>query len=128
MSKLLKGTHHVCLKTQNEEEFEQEVHFYRDVLGMDVVRSCDEFVMLDTGDGTVIELYIAPREDGLGSINHFALRTDDLDACIAAVTAAGRPITDGPRSMCLPCDPPYSIRVAYTVGMIGESIEFFQEC
>ena len=108
--------------------FEQAFHFYHNVLGLEVVRSYDGFAMLDTGDGTVMELYIGPREDGVGSINHFALRTNDVDACVAAVTAAGRPITDGPRNLCLPCDPPYSIRIAFTVGMLGESIEFFQEC
>ena len=128
MSKLLNGTHHICLNPRNAEEFDQAFRFYHEVLGMDVVRSYDGFAMLDTGDGTVMELYIGSREDGPGSISHFAFRTNDLDACIAAVTAAGRPITDGPKSLCLPCDPPYSIRVAFTVGMLGESVEFLQEC
>ena len=128
MSKLLKGTHHICLNPRDAEEFEKAVSFYRDVLGMEVVRSYDGFAMLDTGDGTVMELYIGSREDGTGSINHFAFRTDDVDACVAAVTAAGHPITDGPRNLSLPCDPPYSIRIAFTVGVLGESIEFFQEC
>lgn len=127
MGNLLNGTHHICLNLRDKEEFRQAFDFYHNVLGMEVVRSYDGFAMLDTGDGTVMELYIGARTEGKGSIDHFALRTNDLDACVAAVTAAGRPITDGPRETTLPTTPPYPIRIAFTVGMLGESIEFFQE-
>ena len=126
MRKLLSGTHHISLKAGNEEEFAQLVAFYRDVLGMEPVRQGKGFAMLDTGDGTVMELGIGQRAGGNGCIAHFALRTDDVDACIAAVSAAGRPITEGPKNVSIPCEPPCNARIAFTVGPIGESIEFFQ--
>lgn len=127
MSKLLKGTHHICLHTRDAEEFDKAFRFYHEVLGMEVVRSCTGFAMLDTGDGTVMEIDSGVPQEGTGIIDHFALRTDDVDACVAACIAAGRPITDGPRDVTIACEKPYPIRIAFTVGMLGESIEFFQE-
>jgi len=127
MSKLLRGTHHINLRAKDKEQLDQVVAFYRDVLGMEYVRGFSNLVMLDTGDGTVMEISIGDAPTTGGSIVHFALRTDDVDACIAAVTAAGRPITHGPENATMPTDPPYAIRVAFTEGLLGESIEFFQE-
>lgn len=127
MSKLLQGTHHICLRAKDQEQLDQVIHFYHEVLGMDYVRGFPGMAMLDTGDGTVMELCIGEAPTHTGSIVHFALRTDDVDACIAAVTAAGRPITMEPEDAVMPTDPPYPIRVAFTEGLLGESIEFFQE-
>ncbi len=127
MRKLLSGTHHICLKSRDEAEYAQVLAFYRDILGMEVVRQGPRFAMLDTGDGTVMELSIGERNPTDGNISHFALRTEDVDACVAAVTAAGRPITNGPKDVVLPCEPPCRVRIAFTLGLLGESIEFFQE-
>lgn len=55
MKQLISGIHHVALKCQGTEAFEQTVHFYRDILGMKVARSWGEGrnagIMLDTGSG-----------------------------------------------------------------------------
>ena len=49
------GIHHVALKCQGLEHFEETVHFYRDILGLPLLRSWGRkenlAVMLDTGAG-----------------------------------------------------------------------------
>ena len=32
---LIKGIHHVSLKCCNDKEYEEEIHFYKDILGSD---------------------------------------------------------------------------------------------
>ena len=82
---LIKGIHHVSLKCCNDKEYEGEIHFYKDILGIPVVRSWDAGIMLDTGSG-IIEIF-SDGQDNLpqGTIRHFALATDDVDACVQAV-------------------------------------------
>ena len=88
MSKLIRGTHHVALKCAGTAEFQKTVAFYTEVLGLEPVRSWGEGtgsgIMLSTGN-SLIEIF-ANGEDhpGEGAIRHFALATDDVDACAAA--------------------------------------------
>ena len=55
MSRLITGIHHVALKAQGVEDYNRAVAFYRDVLGLPVVRIWANEVMhgamLDTGAG-----------------------------------------------------------------------------
>lgn len=130
MDKLVKGIHHVALKCQGVEAFEKTVRFYRDVLKMDVVRSWGEGTgkgaMLDTGSG-VIEIFAdAQDQREQGAIRHFALATDDVDACAKAVEEAGYQVFVEPKDAEIPSDPVYRIRIAFCIGPVGEEIEFFQ--
>ena len=45
---LVKGIHHVCLKCSNEKEYEEVIHFYRDILGLSVARTWAEGIMFET--------------------------------------------------------------------------------
>lgn len=128
MKNLITGTHHICLKPKDASEYQQTVAFYRDVLGMPLTREWENGTMLDTGDGTVMEIVMeGTGESGRGSIQHFALRTDDVDACCDAVRTAGYPITSEPADCTVPCREPYEIRYAFCTGPLGEEIEFFKE-
>lgn len=128
MARLIKGIHHVSLKCTAQEEYEKEKDFYGNILGMDVVRDWGTGIMFDTGSG-VMEISVSDKNVPLpsGNIRHFALLTDDPDACIEAVRAAGYEILSEPRDAVLPSDPPYPIRVAFVHGPLGEEIEFFCE-
>ena len=131
MSKLIRGTHHVALKCAGTAEFQKTVAFYTQVLGLEPVRSWGEGtgsgIMLSTGN-SLIEIF-ANGEDrpGEGAIRHFALATDDVDACAAAVRAAGYPITVEPKDGVIAYDPAFPIRIAFCTGPVGETIEFFKE-
>ncbi len=124
---MITGIHHIALKCRGIEEFNKTIAFYRDLLGLTVAREWGEgtAIMLETGAG-LLEIF-ANAEDtpSVGAVRHFALATDDVDACIAAVRAAGYKITMEPNDICIPSDPPYPARIAFCVGPIGEEVEFF---
>jgi len=124
---LIKGIHHVSLKCCNDKEYEEEIHFYKDILGIPVVRSWDAGIMLDTGSG-IIEIF-SDGQDNLpqGTIRHFALATDDVDACVQAVREAGYEVFIEPKDIEITSQPKLPARIAFCKGPLGEEIEFFCE-
>ena len=130
MESLICGIHHVALKCDGTAEFEKTVHFYQNVLGLEPVRSWGEGenagAMLSTGDG-LLEIFASGKKLPQGAIRHFALRTERVDDCVAAVRAAGYPITVEPKDIVIASNPPFPARIAFCTGPVGEEIEFFQE-
>ena len=129
MKRLIKGIHHIALKAKGIEQFEKLVAFYRDILGMPVIRTWGEGegigMMLDTGSG-IMELFAnAPDERDSGAIRHFALATDDVDACIECVRAKGYKITMEPNDINIGGS--FPARIAFCIGPVGEEVEFFCE-
>lgn len=130
--KLTKGVHHIALKCKGMEQFEKAVHFYRDLLGMEVVRSWgaapDCGIMLAIGSGSVMEIFSnADTELGQGAIRHFALATDDVDACAKVCAEAGYDVFMQPKDIVIGSEPPFPARIAFVTGPVGEEIEFFCE-
>lgn len=132
MEKLIRGVHHIALKCKGMDEFEKTVRFYNEILGMSIVRSWGEGlgsgVMLDTGDGSLMELF-ADAEEKLpqGAVRHFALKTDDVDAVVRIVREAGYEITMEPNDIIIESAVPFPARIAFAIGPVGEEIEFFCE-
>ena len=130
MGSLICGIHHVALKCDGTAEFEKTLHFYQDVLGLEPVRSWGEGenagAMLSTGGG-LLEIFASGRKLPQGAIRHFALRTERVDDCVAAVRTAGYPITVEPKDIVIASNPPFPARIAFCTGPVGEEIEFFQE-
>ena len=62
-----------------------------------------------------------------GTIRHFALATDDVDALAKRIEEAGYPITDPCHDVTIPSEPPFDIRIAFCIGPVGEEIELFEE-
>lgn len=123
----IKGIHHVSLKCCGQEEYEKTLHFYEEVLEVPVVRKWDAGVMLDTGAG-IIEIFCNGEEQPpQGVIRHFALATEDTDACVEAVKAAGYEVFIEPKDIVITSNPPFPARIAFCRGPLGEEIEFFQE-
>ena len=130
---LIKGLHHVAMKCSCQAKFEEEIRFYQDVLGLAVKRSwgkgADAGIMFDAGDGALIEIFAqgcACHETG--SVNHYALGTDDVDAVVKAVREAGYAVKTEPMDLTIPSEPPFPVRIAFVVGPCGEVIEIFKEC
>ena len=124
---LIKGMHHVAMKCCNGKEYAETVHFYTDVLGLKIARTCDNGIMFDTGSG-LIEIF----RDGVEqlpqwTIRHFAFAVDDADACADTVKAAGYEVFVGPKDIVIPSAPAFPARIAFCRGPLGEEIEFFQE-
>ena len=128
---MIKGVHHIALKCMGVEAFEKTVQFNRDVLGLRVVRAWGEGegsgIMLTTGDA-MLEIFASGTDlPGQGAIRHFALATDDVDACVRAVEAAGYEVFIQPKDIVIASTPEFPARIAFCHGPVGEEIEFFQE-
>ena len=131
MKKLITGTHHTAIRCCGTAQFTEALAFYRDVLGLPVLRTWGEGAgsgaMLDTGCG-IIEMFAdAEPGRGTGIVEHIALATDDVDACIEAVRACGCTIKEEPHDIVIPSDPGFPARIAFCYGKAGEMIEFFCE-
>ena len=121
------GFHHIALKAK---DFDKSVEFYTKVLGFrEKIRwgSGDKrAIMLDTGDGSCLEVFAGGADAPAGMLLHFALRTSDCDAAVERVRAAGVEITMEPKSLDIPSDPITPVRIAFCKGPDGEQVEFFQ--
>ena len=129
---LIKGVHHIALKCKGIEAYEKTLHFYRDLLGMPVVRTWGEgdesACMVDIGGGSMMEIFAnAPDELGQGTIRHFALRTDDVDACVKVCEENGYHAFIQPKDIVIASNPPFPARIAFVTAPVGEEVEFFQE-
>ncbi|RKQ30700.1 MULTISPECIES: VOC family protein [Clostridia] len=60
-------------------------------------------------------------------IRHFALATDDVDACVKKVKEVGYEVFIEPNDIVISSTPEFSARIAFCRGPIGEEIEFFKE-
>ena len=118
---LIQGIHHVALKPQKE-QFQKVMEFYTEILGLEVVRRWGDAqypcTMISTGDNSCIEVLPVLEGEAL------ALATDDVDACIERVRAAGYPVTIEPKDVTLA---DLSARIAFCTGACGETVEFFCE-
>lgn len=124
---LIKGVHHIALKCCGAEEYTRTVAFYRDILGLPVVRQWDTGIMLDMGN-SVMEIFKDGQQRlGQGTIRHFALRTQDVDACVEAVSKAGYEVFIEPNDIVISSNPVFPARIAFCKGPVGEEIEFFKE-
>ena len=121
------GFHHVCLKVK---DFDACVRFYEGGLGFARVRDWmmgdDPAVMLDMGDGGIVEIFGGGEDVPDGKIGHFALRVDDCDAAYRTAMEAGATSHLEPKDVVI-CDGTYPIRIAFVRGTAGELIELFEE-
>lgn len=130
MSKLIKGLHHVNLKTLPD-DFDKTVEFYTDVLKLKIELEWDsngnKGVMLKIGDALLEIMVDSNAKYNDGMFQHIALFTDDVDKVVSAVREAGYKIIEEPKDVDIPSDPPYYVRIAFCRGPVGELIEFFKE-
>lgn len=130
--KLISGVHHTCLKCKDEKAFKKAVDFYKNLLGFEVFKDFDfngkPAIMLKCGDG-IIEIFSDAEVDlPTGIIQHFALKTEDADACAKAIKDAGYKVTLEPQDLVLADKKaPFPVRVAFCIGPVGEIIELFCE-
>ena len=122
------GLHHIAIEAS---DFARSLRFYTEGLGFRNVLTFPEesqtVAMLDTGDGTYIELFSGgSAEKPKGSLLHFAVRTGDCEAATERARAAGSTVTQKPTDVVLEGDPPVPVRYSFCEGPDGEQIELFQ--
>lgn len=125
------GVHHVALKACGLAAYERLFTFYNKTLGLPVVREWGSGehlgAMLAIGTSLLEIFSDGENEVGEGAFRHVALATDHVDACIAAVREAGYTVTMEPTDIVIPAAKPYPARIAFCIGPVGETIEFFAE-
>lgn len=125
---MLNGVHHICIKCNGYDSWQEDVAFYRDVLGFSLVRSWGEGessgAMLFTGN-CLMEVMANGVEPVFGVTRHVAFACDDVPGMLDRVRAAGRPITMEAKELSLGEN--YPIRVGFCIGPAGEEVEFFHE-
>ena len=129
MKPKITGIHHIALKAQGLENFNELVSFYNGILGLPIVRKWGEGeavgMMLDTGAGLLEIFANAPDRLGSGALRHIAFEVEDTDVCLEAARAAGYKVTMEPTDIVIASDPPYPARIAVCIGPVGEEVEFF---
>lgn len=130
-NELISGAHHIAIKCKNVAEYEADIKFWTEAIGLDVYREAGEgdgaMAMLSCGS-VLLEIFATGKElEGNGSVNHVALACSDVDAVIEAARAAGAPITTEPKEIVIGSEPPMPARIAFFTGPAGESVELFDE-
>ena len=125
------GIHHIALKARGIEEYNKVVSFYRDILGLEEIRSWGEGVlggiMLSTGSGMIEIFANAPDEPTESVIRHLAFTVKNVDELINRVKQEGYKVTIEPKDIIIPSNPPLPARIAFCKGPLNEEIEFFCE-
>ena len=124
------GTHHIAIQAH---DWDASLKLYRDVLGMTEAARFSggdgqKIVLLDTGDGSHIELFgpsagTGQTSKGADPILHFALTTTDARAATEHVRRAGYKITVEPKELNLGS---LEVTIAFFEGPSGEVVEFFE--
>lgn len=122
---MIKGLHHISIKTCNDEEYNRAKSFYADLLGLRIVKECEACLLLDTGNG-VVEIFRNGEEPlPQGCLRHFAFAVDDVEACAELVEQAGYEVFVKPKSVYIGGDVAFPATIAFCYGPLGEQIEFF---
>lgn len=124
---MIKGIHHISMRCGTPEELKKVREFYLDALGLKICRQWEGGLMIDTGAGLLEIFTNRAGEKAPGAIGHFALLTDDVDAAVEKVKAAGYEVYVGPADAVIRSDPEYPIRMAFVHGPLGEEVELFCE-
>lgn len=127
------GFHHVAIKARR---WDETLRFYRDTLGFGeklawVTGAGHRATMLNTGRGDCLEIFEDPEFTPTpgGAILHFALRTDNTEAVLARVRAAGMKVTMELKDATIKTTNgfgPVPIRIAFFEDPGGEIIKLFQ--
>ena len=124
---MIKGIHHISMKTDQPEVFEKVRSFYTEVLGLEIVRTWDTGIMVETGNCWLEINNDKPGIRELGAIRHFAFYCDDVDEMVTRVKQAGYEVFIEPKDICLNSEPAIPARIAFCYGPMGEQIEFFDD-
>lgn len=122
---MIKGIHHISMKTRNDDEYKRVRSFYAEVLKLNIVKECEVCVLFDTGSGIVEIFRNGTDTPDMGVIRHFAFAVEDVDYCIEAVRAAGYEVFVEPKDILIGGDASFPARIAFCKGPLGENIELF---
>ena len=121
---------------QNRDVYDRVIAFYRDVIGLPVLRSWEKpprhVTMLDIGN-CVLEVVFGAEGKETGVFSHIALavkRPEEVDAFLDRCVAAGCTLISPAENMDVTEEESgnvFRFRKAFCQGFAGETLEFFCE-
>ena len=124
------GFHHLSVYAS---DFDKSLAFYQK-LGMSVYTAWGEgdsrIALLDTGDGSLLELFAKPGMDvpAEGRFQHLALHVENVEAALNTALAAGATLQMPVTVMDLDSHPrKITIQIAFVKGPDGEVLEFIKQ-
>ena len=124
------GFHHMALYAS---DFDKSLAFYQK-LGMSVYTAWGEgdnrIALLDTGDGTMVELFAKPGREmaSEGRFQHLALHVENVEDALQKALAAGAAPRMPVTVMDLDAHPrKITIQIAFVYGPDGEVVEFIKQ-
>lgn len=130
------GLHHVGMVVRDQDVYERAVAFYREVVGLALVRQWASpprhITMLDFGNGGLLEIVRGAEGAGDGIFAHVALAVDtpeSVDAMLERCAAGGCEVTRPAGTVEAKTDDGrmFRFRNGFCRGPAGESLEFFCE-
>lgn len=125
---MIKGIHHVAFKCETQEQFDEMIYFYHELLGLPILRKWDSGIHLDCFN-SCIEIFLDGTKS-VGEGNVFVilrLKTDHVDKIVEKVRNDGYIVSVEPVDVVMKTNPVFPIRVAFIEGPLHESIELFCE-
>lgn len=124
---MIKGIHHVAFKCETQEQYNEMIYFYHELLELPILRKWDTGIHL-VFFNSCIEIFLdGTKLAGEGCIRHFAFGTDHVDEIVEKVRDAGYKVIVEPKDVDMKTDPVFPIRIAFIEGPLHESIELFCE-
>ena len=124
------GFHHMALYVS---DFDKSLAFYQK-LGMKVYTAWGQedsrIALLDTGDGTMLEVFAKPGQDfaSEGRWQHLALHVENVEDALQKALAAGAQPRMPVTVMDLDAHPrKITIQIAFVYGPDGEVVEFIKQ-
>jgi glyoxylase I family protein len=124
------GFHHMALYVS---DFDKSLAFYQK-LGMKVYTAWGQgdsrIALLDTGDGTMLEVFAKPGQDfaAEGRWQHLALHVENVEDALQKALAAGATLRMPVTVMDLDAQPrKITIQIAFVYGPDGEVVEFIKQ-
>lgn len=127
---MILGFHHIAMKASSAEKLEEAVRFYQEQFGFEMWgrygTEDSPKVFLTDGKGRVEFSVFPGYEPEEGIIRHLCIETNDNEAAVAQLEAAGAKIVERPTPV-KHLWPGHSVIMAVVIGPLGEVIELVQE-
>ena len=124
---MIKGVHHISMKTDQPEVFERVKYFYTQLLELPVVREWETGIMIETGNCWLEINNDKPGIRELGAVRHIAFYCDNVDETIEKLRNAGFEVFVEPKDILIHSDPEIPARIAFVKGAMNEQIELFHD-
>ncbi len=125
---MVTGIHHISIKTNSVDKFNQTIEFYCKYFNFKMLRSwgeCNNLGCMIQLENIILEITIKDVSYSQGMISHIAFLDHDINKTYEILKNDGYEFFIEPTDKFLSYD--YKVRIAFFNGINGEQIELIQE-